>query len=355
MKKRFLVGLVLVTSFLLIINVKVMFKASTTNIKCLIVRQVGHLFIPQFKTEGVQQKEEYVKIEKDPLIIGPSLEENPVQEVFSSIDQLIPEFTGMTQKEKADFESELQDSDVLLASFYQVDPTTHADGDLINFEKLRSVSLEIDNEIEGPKILIYHTHSTEGYCDSRDGVDEDTVIGVGDYLKEILENKYGIEVMHHKGRYDLDEKANAYKLVAKELPSILEDNPSIQVVIDLHRDGVEGDLRLVTEENGTKMAQVMFFNGICKDADGNPMYGLSNENLTENLAFSFQMHLLAKENYKNLVRKIYLRGYRYNMHLCKRSMLIEVGAQTNTVEEAKNAMVPVAKMLSEVLLGTNGT
>lgn len=355
MKKRFLFGLVILFGLLLFINVKILFKSGTTNMKCHLSRQIGNLFLPQFKPENIKQVYEE-SIEQNTILDSEPItwDDAPVYEVFSSMVEEKPE-SGMSKKERAEYEKKLMDEDTLLSAFYQVDPTTCVGDDLISFEKLKSIDLTIDNDIEGPKILIYHTHSTEGYSDSREGMDEDTVIGVGDYLKDLLENEYGIEVMHHKGRYDLDEKANAYKLVAMDLPTILEENPSIQVVIDLHRDGVDGDLKFTTVENGKKMAQVMFFNGICRDSDGEPMYGWPNENLTENLAFSFQMHLLAKENYHDLVRKIYLRGYRYNMHLCKRSMLIEVGAQTNTVEEAKNAMVPVAKMLSEVLLGTNET
>ena len=78
---------------------------------------------------------------------------------------------------------------------------------------------------------------------------------------------------------------------------------------------------------------------------------LENPYIEDNLALSFQMQLAAAEYFPTLTRKIYLKGYRYNMHLCPKSMLIEVGAQTNSFEEAKNAMEPLAFVLHKVLSG----
>ena len=305
---------------------------------------MGHFFLPQF------QVKESPSTEKEDVVYLDSAKEESY-ETFSSA--VVENMEESEKESKTMVDESLKDPDVLLSSFYEVDPTTCVPEGMISYEQLLGIDLRIDTSMEGPKVLIYHTHSTEAYCDSVEGKDEDTVIGVGDYLASLLEEKYHIEVLHHMGRYDLDNKENAYKNAARDLPGILEEHPSIQVVIDLHRDGVDDSVKLTTTEDGVKMAQVMFFNGICTDAQGNPMYHLFNENLQGNLAFSFQMQLKAKASYENLVRKIYLRGYRYNMHMAKRSMLLEVGAQTNTVEEAKNAMVPVADLLAEVLLGEN--
>ena len=78
-----------------------------------------------------------------------------------------------------------------------------------------------------------------------------------------------------------------------------------------------------------------------------------NPYITDNLALSFQMQLTAEEYYPGLTRKIYLKGYRYNLHLKPKSMLVEVGAQTNSFEEAKNAMEPLADILGKVLYNSN--
>ena len=76
---------------------------------------------------------------------------------------------------------------------------------------------------------------------------------------------------------------------------------------------------------------------------------LKNPYIADNLAFSFQMQLAAAEYYPDFTRRIYLKGYRYNMHFCPKSLLVEVGAQTNTYEEAENAMEPLADILAKVL------
>ena len=98
------------------------------------------------------------------------------------------------------------------------------------------------------------------------------------------------------------------------------------------------------------MAQIMFFNGLCRTTSQGELSHLPNTFLADNLALSFQMQLTAAEYYPGFTRKIYLKGYRYNMHLCSKSMLVEVGAQTNTFAEAKNAMEPLADILARVLM-----
>lgn len=133
------------------------------------------------------------------------------------------------------------------------------------------------------------------------------------------------------------------------IEQILRENPSIEVVIDLHRDGVAEGTRLVTEIDGTQMASIMFFNGLSRTTALGDISYLKNPYIQDNLAFSFQMQLKAAEYYPGLARPIYLKGYRYNMHFKPKSLLIEVGAQTNTLQEAKNAMAPLADVLHRVI------
>lgn len=170
----------------------------------------------------------------------------------------------------------------------------------------------------------------------------------GDYLTELLEEE-GFQVMHHKGEYDVGDRDHAYSKAAPSIQKIINDNPSIQVVIDLHRDGVGENTRLVTTQNGKKMAKIMFFNGLSRTTASGDIPYLKNPYISDNLAFSFQMQLAAAEYYPDFTRRIYLKGYRFNMHFCPKSMLVEVGAQTNTFEEAKNAMEPLADLFAKVL------
>ena len=242
----------------------------------------------------------------------------------------------------------LEDFDYLRQTFYQIDNMTTIGKDQLCVEKLLRPDMTVDTSVDGPEILIYHTHSQEGYKDSKPGDLSESVVGLGDTLTKLLEDK-GFRVLHHKGTYDLPDRDHAYSNAAPEIEKIIKDNPSIQVVIDLHRDGVGESTRLVTEQNGKKMAQIMFFNGLSRTTSIGDIAYLKNPYIEDNLAFSFQMQLAAAEYYPGLTRRIYLKGYRYNMHFCPKSLLVEVGAQTNTLKEAQNSMEPLADLLGKVL------
>ena len=96
----------------------------------------------------------------------------------------------------------------------------------------------------------------------------------------------------------------------------------------------------------------MFVNGLSRTTKVGEIGYLYNPNLEDNLAFSFQNQLTMAEYYPGLSRGVYLKGYRYNLHYCPKSLLVEVGAQTNTLQEAMNAMVPLADVINKVLTGT---
>lgn len=255
-----------------------------------------------------------------------------------------------SQKPVASFSKEkLADFDYLRQNFYTVDRTTTINGDQLNAEKMLSESMHLAKDVDGPQILIYHTHSQEGYSDSTPGDLNTSVVGVGDYLTQLLQENYGLKVLHHKGTYDVNDRDHAYSNAEPGIQKVLEENPSIEVVIDLHRDGVAEGTRLVTEQDGKQMASIMFFNGLSRTTALGDISYLKNPYIQDNLAFSFQLQLKAAEYYPGFARPIYLKGYRYNMHFKPKSLLVEVGAQTNTLEEAKNAMVPLADILNKVL------
>lgn len=247
----------------------------------------------------------------------------------------------------------LSDYEYLLGNFYTVDSSTMADPELMNAKKLMAKDLKIDSSSAGPKVLIYHTHSQEAFADSVAGDVNTTIVGIGSYLAEILNQKYGIETMHHTGVYDYVDgkldRSKAYQLAEPNIQAILSENPSIEVVIDLHRDGVADTTHLVTQINGKPTAQIMFFNGLSRTRANGDIGYLANPYIEDNLAFSLQMQIAATDKYPGFTRRIFLRAYRYNMHLKPKTLLIEAGAQTNTVEEMKNAMEVLADTLSIVL------
>jgi stage II sporulation protein P len=203
--------------------------------------------------------------------------------------------------------------------------------------------------------LLFHTHSQEGFADSVEGDDTTTILGVGDYLAKILTEKYGYNVIHDRSIYDYVDgkldRSKAYTYAENGIAAILKNNPSIDVVIDLHRDGVAESTRLVTQIDGKQMAKVMLFNGISySNAVGNISY-LSNPYRDDNLAMSLQLQLLGEAYYPGFLRNIYINAYRYCLNQRAKSMLIEAGAQTNTFEEVKNSMEPLADLLDKLLRG----
>lgn len=238
-----------------------------------------------------------------------------------------------------------------IKAFYTVDSVTKAVPELFDTEVLTGMDMTIKQGNDKPQILIYHTHSQEAFADSTLGDSDTTIVGAGELLSKILTEEYGYNVIHHTGEYDVPNRDYAYSKSLPALEQILAENPSVEVVIDLHRDGVAETTHLVTDLNGVQTAKIMFFNGLSYTKKNGPISYLENKNLQENLAFSFQMQMAANEYYPGLTRKNYLNGYRYNMHLRGKSLLIELGAQTNTVEEIKNAIVPLAHILDIVLSG----
>ena len=253
----------------------------------------------------------------------------------------------------------LADYDYLMNQFFIVDSQTTTNADQLNAAELLGEDLTIQKDATKPQILLYHTHSQEAFADSREGEVEDTIIGVGNYLTELLTKNYGYQVIHVTEAFDMEsgelDRSAAYDYAGTYLETILEENPSIEVVIDLHRDGVPENRHLVTEINGKPTAQIMFYNGLSYTiARGNLTY-LPNPYIQDNLAFSFQMEYQAAQYYPDFYRGIYLAGYRYNLHLRPRSVLVEAGAQTNTVQEVKNAMEPFADILNRVLQNPKGT
>jgi len=247
----------------------------------------------------------------------------------------------------------LKDFDYLISNFYTVDSSTMISGEDLPVEEMLNKDMNIDAKSEGPKVLIFHTHSQEAFIDSEAGNPDDSIVGTGAYLAQLLTDKYGIEAIHHEGVYDLVngdlDRSRAYELAEPEVEAILNKYPSIEVVIDLHRDAVKESTHLVTEINGKQTAKIMFFNGMSRSRTNGEIAYLNNPNRADNLAFSLQMQLAAGEKYPGFTRRIYLKAYCYNMHLKPKTLLIEAGAQNNTVEEVKNAMEPLAEVLHSVL------
>ena len=278
--------------------------------------------------------------------------ENEAAILQQSIEDPLREFIPHVRQAQVDLTA-LEDYETLVKEFYTIDGNTMAGSNQLDAAKRAAKDLSISKDDPGPQILIYHTHSQEGFSDSVEGDDSTTIQGVGEHLAQILRDTYGYQVLHHTGEYDVESRDNAYGKALPAIEQVLAENPSIKVVIDLHRDQVPESTRLSVDLDGRPTARFMFFNGLSRTKTTGDIAYLYNENQDDNLAFSFQMQKAAAEYYPGLTRKIYLKGYRYNMHLKPRSLLIELGAQNNTLEEAMNACDPLAHILDMVLSGAD--
>lgn len=335
--------------------------------------------------DNTEQIRKLIRREDDPAyrtakVVEAFFREHPYLEIYGNEEtggptqedqERLTEAQKETEKEEANEEfavsgaafpgqvyqlAQLEDYDFLMNHFYSVHTSTTADRKLMDAKKLLSYDFRLEKDAqkaEGGReaqILIYHTHSQEAFADSQDG---ETIVAVGTYLTQLLEEK-GFAVYHDCSVYDVRDgkldRNKAYSYALEGITRILEQHPSIEVVIDLHRDGVREGTHLAAEVNGKSTAQIMFFNGLSQTPTG-PIPYLDNPYLEENLAFSLQLQLKASAWYPNFTRKIYLKGLRYNLHLRPRSCLIEAGAQTNTYEEVKNAMEPLSEVLAMVLEG----
>ncbi len=240
----------------------------------------------------------------------------------------------------------------ILEKYYTVTSATALYEKDMPLKKAMEEKFEIKGKGKKPQILIYHTHSQEEFKNST-GNPETTIIGVGSRLAEVLEKQYGYNVIHDTSTYDIVrgklDRNEAYDQSRAGVKKILKKYPSISLCLDIHRDGVGENTRLITEVNGKKTAQIMLFNGMSRFKLSGDIDYLYNPYRFESLALTLQMKLKAEEFYPGFTRRNYVNAYQYNLDICRQCMLIEVGAQTNTYQEAKNAAEPMAVLIHKVL------
>lgn len=298
---------------------------------------------------GQQQEEEYELILQAE---ARAEEEKKPLDMEQWVNNQKKERTIQEQTENS-HQSEEEEFLELLNQYFSMDAATTIDSSRLN-NRLFDVDLTLDPESPGPEILIYHSHSQEGFTDTVEGDDTTTIVGVGDYLTELLRENYGYEVIHDRNVYDLVngvlDRNLAYDYSARAVETWLQKYPQIQVVIDLHRDGVDGK-KFVINHQGKETARLMFILGMSRTADQQDISYLPNPYIEENMAFALQMQKKAQEHIPGLMRNIYLMAYRFNLHYRPRSILLEAGTQLNTLQEEKNAMEVFAEILDMELKG----
>ncbi len=156
-------------------------------------------------------------------------------------------FEPNTEKQKEYDWSLFSDSAKIRKEFFAVDATTEIEDEKINPQELLKREISLSEPNGGPQILIYHTHSQETFADSIPGDVNTSIVGAGEYLANLLKEEYGYEVLHHTGEYDVETRDYAYSYALPNIEAILQEYPSIEVVIDLHRDQMPEETKLVMD------------------------------------------------------------------------------------------------------------
>lgn len=223
----------------------------------------------------------------------------------------------------------------------------------VNLDAMCADKLAITPEDGKPLVLIMHTHTTECYSgdemsgETERNTDENVnVIAVGNEIENVL-TSYGIGVIHDKTYHDYPSYQSSYTRALSTIEGVLKENPSIQVVLDVHRDAfVYSDgsrLRVACEQNGVPTAQVMLVVGT------NSM-GLWHDNWRDNLTFAAKIQNSAEIMYPGLMRPVNLRTERFNGHTTRGSLILEVGSNGNTLDEAKEGGRDVARAIAAALI-----
>ena len=214
----------------------------------------------------------------------------------------------------------------------------------IDIDSVLSAGCPIRLETGKPQILIIHTHSSEAYSpaglDKYDDLGTNrtldqnlNVIRIGKELAKIFED-CGLNVIHDTQVFDYPSYTGSYNRSCEVVEKYLADYPSIKIVIDLHRDALCSDTvtyKTTATEQGVCASQVMLFVG--SDASG-----LEHPNWRQNLSLALYLQNAVCQSYPSLMRPITLTKYRYNQHLSPGSMIIEVGSNGNTLQEALAAI-----------------
>ena len=219
--------------------------------------------------------------------------------------------------------------------------TTPSHGIDIQSALEKPVALSVENKAE-PTVLIFHTHTTECYemlnlgwytADyvTRSDDPARNMVRVGTALCEELE-KMGIGVIHDTQIHDA-KYTGAYDRSRASIEKIMQENPSIKVVIDVHRDAIKQSdgtrVKPTATVNGKKAAQIMIIAG-CEDGKVT-----SFPSWEENLTFALHLQEIAETEYPGLMRPILFSARKYNMDVTPCSVLLEMGSDSNTLEEAE--------------------
>ncbi len=227
-----------------------------------------------------------------------------------------------------------------------------------DFEALLNEGTDlIIDDISAPQVLVFHTHTTESYLPAFTGAFYEAaatrskdparnMVRVGDEICGALREK-GIGCIHDTSIYD-DTYEGAYARSREAVKRLLAENPTVQIVLDVHRDAVyETDtlaLKPTAVIGGRKAAQIMIITGVQEG----PVTDFPE--WEKNLRFALALQKQAQTQYEGLMKPVFFCRRRYNMDLTPFSLLLEFGSDTNTLEEAVYSGRLMGSALAEYVL-----
>ena len=228
----------------------------------------------------------------------------------------------------------------------------------ISIEKILSEKIDLSVSADKPSVLIFHTHTTETYqildrgfyetnFATRTKDSSQNMVRVGKAICEEIEEA-GYKVIHDTEIHDLSYNG-AYAHSRKKVEEYLKKYPSIQIVLDIHRDAIQqsdgSKIKPTATIQGKKAAQIMIISG-CQE-EGNPI-----ENFPDwryNLTFAVHLQNQLEKMYQGITRPLYFCPRKYNMNVSHCSLLVEVGSDANTLEEAVYTGKCLGSALSEIM------
>ena len=224
-----------------------------------------------------------------------------------------------------------------------------------DLEELLTRPLELCLTEPGPRVLILHSHTTEGYTQTPDARYTESseyrtldgshnMIAIGQIVAQILENA-GIGVIHDTTVHDYPSYNGSYSHAAASTKSYLEQYPTIELILDLHRDAADtpsGQMATRCSIGGETAAQLMFVMGTDTRLD--------HPDWERNLSLALKLQVLLERENPGICRNMNLSRNRYNQHLGNLALLIEVGAAGNTQSQAELA----ARELGEAIIALLG-
>ncbi len=305
-------------------------------------------------TEKTTKAQTTTEAKEDKLVSAPLFTDTP-----EDIKKIIAERKKTADKDKKDgtiYEKQYKNEGV--TNSYGLVKVKNVNKTSINIQEILEERIDLSVSEDKPTVLIFHTHTTETYqildrgfyetgFMTRSKDESQNMVRVGKEICAEIE-KAGYKVIHDTEIHDLSYNG-AYEHSRKRVQEYLKKYPTIQIVLDIHRDAIQQNdgskIKPTATIQGKKAAQIMIISG-CQEK-GNPI-----ENFPDwryNLTFAMHLQNQLEKMFQGITRPLYFCPRKYNMNLTHCSLLVEVGSDANTLEEAVYTGKCIGVALGEIM------